>query len=119
MLLEFSLSNFLSIKDEITLSMIASTDKLLDKNTIKYNKITLLKSAAIYGPNASGKTNILHALYYITHLIINSHRIQSGETLDYRPFKLDNKYETKPSDFKIVFEIDSIKYIYEFSLDKD
>jgi hypothetical protein len=119
MLLEFSLSNFLSIKDEITLSMIASNDKLLDKNTIKYNKLMLLKSAAIYGPNASGKTNILYALYYVTDLIINSHRIQSGETLDYRPFKLDKKYETNPSRFKIVLEIDSIKYIYEFSLDED
>lgn len=119
MLLEFSLSNFLSIKDEITLSMIASTDKTLEKNTIKYNKITLLKSAAIYGPNASGKTNILYALYYAANLIINSHRIQAGETLDYKPFKLDKIYETKPSDFRIVLEIDSIKYIYEFSLDKD
>lgn len=119
MLLEFSVSNFLSIKDEITLSMVASTDKFLSKNTIQFNKNILLKSVAIYGPNASGKTNILYALYYATHLIINSHRIQSGETLDYRPFRLDKKYETKPSSFKIVLEIDSIKYIYEFSLDKD
>ncbi|WP_394354092.1 ATP/GTP-binding protein, partial [Methanothrix sp.] len=61
MLLEFSVSNFLSIKDEITLSMVASTDKFLSKNTIQFNKNILLKSVAIYGPNASGKTNILYA----------------------------------------------------------
>ena len=87
MLLQFSVENFLSIKDRVTLSMVASKDTSIDYNLIKFGKINLLKSAVIYGPNASGKTNLLMALPYIRNLVINSHNIQPGQTIDFRPFK--------------------------------
>jgi len=119
MLLEFSVKNFLSIKDEITLSMVATKDKSIDYNLTKFNKDNLLKSAAIYGPNGSGKTNILHAIYYATRLIIYSHNKQQGETFQIKPFILDKNYENEPSSFNLVFEINGIKYIYKFSLDKN
>lgn len=119
MLIEFSVENFLSIKDEITLSMVASKDKSLDFNITKFDKINLLKSAAIYGPNASGKTNILRALQYVAFLIINSHKTQSGEAIEFKPFKLNKACETMPSSFKIVFETGGIKYDYSLSLDRD
>jgi hypothetical protein len=99
--------------------MVASKDMSIDYNLIKYNKINLLKSAVIYGPNASGKTNLLKALPYVRNLVINSHNIQPGQTIDFRPFKLDKAFEDKPSSFEMVFEIEDIKYIYGFSLDRD
>lgn len=117
MLLEFSIENFLSIKERITMSLVASKDKSLDYNITKFNDMYLLKSAVIYGPNASGKTNILKALSYISHLILNSDRNKPGEPIDFRPFKLDKAYEERPSRFEIVFEIEGVKYIYGFSLD--
>ncbi len=116
MLLQFSVANFLSIKEKVTLSMIASNDKSLSDNIIKFNKLNLLKSVAIYGPNASGKTNILRALLYMAQLIADSHKNQPGETIDFKPFKLDKKTENGPSIFEIVIEIDCIKYIYGFSV---
>jgi hypothetical protein len=66
MLIEFSVSNFRSIKEEQTLSMIADSSTRKNDNTfvpIEGNKLRLLESAAIYGANASGKSNILKALY--------------------------------------------------------
>ena len=74
MLLQFSVENFQSIKDKVTLSIIASKDDILGDNTINFNKVKLLKSAAIYGPNASGKTNILLSITYLTYLIRESQR---------------------------------------------
>lgn len=119
MLLEFSVENFLSIKDKVTMSLVASKDKSLNCNIISFHEINLLKSAVIYGPNASGKTNILKALSYITRLILNSDKNKPNEPIEYTPFKLNRTYEKKPSRFEIIFEIDSIKYIYGFSLDRD
>ena len=66
MLIEFSVSNFRSIKEEQTLSMIADSSTRKKENTFvpEGNKLLLLNSAAIYGANASGKSNIL-ALPYL------------------------------------------------------
>jgi len=115
MLLQFSVTNFLSIKEKVTLSMIASSDNSLSDNVTKFNNINLLKSVAIYGPNASGKTNILRAFSYMAHLITDSHKNQPGEA-DFKPFRLDRKTENGPSIFEIIIEIDGIKYIYGFSV---
>jgi hypothetical protein len=98
--------------------MVASEDDSLSNNIIEFDKTNLLKSIAIYGPNASGKTNILRALPYVASLIMNSHENQPGEAIDFRPFKLDKKTENSPSVFEIVFEIDGIKYTYGFSVDQ-
>lgn len=119
MLLQFSVENFLSIKDRVTLSLVASKDDLLSENTINFNKIKLLKSAALYGPNASGKTNILKALSYIIYLIGNSHINQPGQKIRIIPFRLDKNTEERPSFFEIIFEIAGTKYIYGVSLDQN
>ena len=74
MLIEFSVENFLSIKERVTLSLLASTDKSLDNNLIKTDvlkKDNLLRSAVLYGANASGKTNVLLALDFLNHLPIH------------------------------------------------
>lgn len=118
MLLQFSVENFLSIKDKVTFSMVASSDTSLDYNLINLKKENVLKSAIIYGPNASGKTNIIKSLSYMREMILNSDKNMPDESIDVNPFRLDKMYEGKPSRFEIVFEIDKIKYIYGFSLNK-
>ena len=76
MLIDFSVDNFRSIRDRASLSMIAaklrSRDKHLDSaNVIDVNdKVALLRSAVIYGANASGKSNVLSAFAYMRHLTI-------------------------------------------------
>src|SRR3989338_6918380 len=101
MLIEFSVKNFRSIKDKITLSMnITESDKqFLDRNTIKtHNKSIkyLSKIAGIYGPNASGKTNFMAAALFCK-LLLSS---QQDDFSPSQPFLLDSKAVTWPSEFE-------------------
>lgn len=78
MLIEFSVQNFRSIKEKQTLSMVASTrdntlpSHLIDPQTPGLSKTKLLKSAAIYGANASGKSNIFKAAQFMRDYIVKS-----------------------------------------------
>jgi len=123
MILEFTVKNFLSIKDEVTLSMVASKDSSFEDNLLPYEdgkKIkNALKSVVIYGPNASGKTNVLKALKFFTWLINNSHEMQQGRKIPRDAFKLDKEYKNEPSEFQIIFIHNNIKYLYGFSVTED
>lgn len=120
MLLEFTVRNFLSIKDEVTLNMVASKDKYLEENTMVYesgkNEKRALKVATLYGANASGKTNILKAMNFVSSFINKSHEMQQGITIPRVPFKLDRSCLKEPSEFRIVFTHEGIKYLYMFSV---
>ena len=62
MLIQFSVENYLSIKDKVVLSLLASKDKEHPDFLINHDNKKCLKSAVIYGANASGKSNVLNAL---------------------------------------------------------
>lgn len=119
MLIEFSVDNYKSIKEKVTLSMVASNYyKNLENNLIYLDKKKnekLLRSSVIFGANASGKTNVIHALNVLRNLIVESHKNQKGDKLFYRPFKLDDKYLEKPTKFEIIFIQKGIKYKYFLS----
>ena len=80
MLIEFTVGNFLSFKEKKTFSMLASSiSELEEDNTFKVNeKVKLLKSAAIYGANASGKSNLVEALSFVRDFIVNSSKEIGG-----------------------------------------
>lgn len=123
MILEFTVKNFLSIKDEITLSMVASKDSIHDENLINYidgkkNK-NALKSIVIYGANASGKTNILKALRFMSWFIRKSHEMQQGRKIQRYAFKLDRQCLKEPSEFQIIFIHKGVKYLYGFSVTEE
>lgn len=119
MILEFTVKNFLSIKDEVTLSMVASKDSSFEDNLLPYEdgkKIkNALKSVVIYGANASGKTNVLKALGFFTWFLRNSHEMQQGRKIPVDAFKLDEDSKNDPSEFQIIFIHNEIKYLYGFS----
>lgn len=118
MLIEFTIQNFRSIKEEVTLSLVSSSDKSLDNNLIKKDILkndNLLRSAVISGPNASGKSNVVLAFDSLKKLVLNSNRFQKGTKISYSPFKLDNNYLSKPTKFEIVFIKNDIKYVYGVS----
>lgn len=122
MMIEFSFENFRSIKDEVTLSLVASPDKSLDNNLIKtevLKKDSLLRSAVIYGANASGKSNVVSAFSSLKNLVMMSHTFQKGTAISYSPFKLDKNYLSKPTKFKIVFIKNNIKYVYGVSFNNE
>lgn len=115
MLLQFSVSNYRSIKDTITLSMLSSSE---NENSFKIKKYNLLNSAVIYGANASGKSNLLRAMGFMGRIVLNKTKvIQSTDTLPHDPFRLNISTKDASSTFEIVFFIDEIKYRYGFELD--
>jgi AAA15 family ATPase/GTPase len=93
----------------------------LDKNNVfKVNQnFSLLKSAAIYGANASGKSNLILALYFMQSFVINSSKLQITDKIDLEKFRLSSETEDKPSFFKIVFHLDNKIYEYSFEVTQE
>jgi AAA15 family ATPase/GTPase len=121
MLIEFTVGNFRSFKEPVTLSMVAgkikSRNPEIDKNnTFKAQEdLTLLTSAPVYGANASGKSNLISAVAFMREFIITSSKeSQSSDPIRVDPFRLSALTETKPSFFEMVFLMDGTQYRYGF-----
>ena len=123
MVLEIRLSNFFSIKDEITLDFRAGSTKSqkarsLARNTFKFEDIDVLKTIAIYGANASGKSNIIKAIRFCNALVFESHLHNENTRYNFKRFKFEG-WTNKPSAYLIKFVLDDTEYDYSFSLMKD
>ena len=108
------------------MSMVAAhlvaKDKDLDDNNVfpVDADLKLLKSAAIYGANASGKSNLAKALGFMRWFMINSSKeTQSTEKIGVEPFTLSTTTDTQPTFFEIVFLMDDRKYRYGFEATAD
>jgi AAA15 family ATPase/GTPase len=120
MLIEFSVTNFRSFRERKTFSMVAAPRLKKGKNTFKPDVIgeklpDLLKVAAIYGPNASGKSNLLKALQVLqelTKIIPNA----SPAPLPVKPFRFDVELLSQASRFEIHFIHAQQRYEFEFAL---
>ena len=126
MLIEFSVGNYRSFKDQVTLSMVAAPIVAEDKEIDQRNVFTvdedleLLKSAAIYGANASGKSNLAKAMGFMRWFMINSSKnTQSTEPINVEPFRLSIETEKQPSFFEIVFLMEGTQYRYGFEIDRN
>lgn len=118
MLIEFSVANFLSIKDRQTLRMDAASISDYPERVIDAGRHKLLRSAAIYGANASGKSNVLKAIGTMREILTKSASQSSTTPILVQPFLLDSETEHKPTYFEIVFSIDTIQYRYGFEADQ-
>ena len=116
-LLEFTTGNFLSFREKKTLSMEAAKIKEYPENVIQTEKYKLLKSAVIYGANASGKSNLIKALKFMLDTLKNSARLNSTDTLNAKPFLLDEESGQKPSYFELLFIDGNNRFRYGFELD--
>ena len=121
MLLEFRTRNFRSIRDEITISLVASKDKNLSDTHLMSTGIKnlpyLVRSAVVYGPNASGKTTLLQALFFMRGVVAESaSSMQPGQTFNVQPFRLDTACISQPSEFEITFLLGGVRYQYGFRL---
>ena len=120
MLIEFSVTNFRSIKEEACLSLVASRDKKHSDSNVVEPKlaengrpIQLLRSAAIYGANASGKTNLLRGLQTMRDIVLNASG--SLDELPVTPFRFDPECRTLPTSFEVICVADGVRYQYGFS----
>jgi len=122
MMIEFRVSNFRSIKKEQVLSLVASKDKTYDDSHLievkgKKGLPKLVRSAAIYGLNGAGKSNLIRAISFLKNFVYESATIvQPGQSLNVQPFLLDNTTSVKPSEFEITFSNKGVRYQYGFSL---
>ena len=121
MLIEFRVTNFRSLRDEQVFSMVASKDKtLLDTHTQPSGTSAapvLLRTAAIYGPNAGGKSNLIKALHYMRGVVVESATlIKPGQTFNVQPFRLDAKSGGKPTEFEATFVVEGVRYQYGFAM---
>ena len=121
MLIEFSVKNFRSINERQVLNFVAKSSKeFQDENTFiagGVSKLRLINSIAIYGPNASGKTNILKAFSTMRNIVVNfSSNQQRGDGLPVDPFLLNEESKISPSEFYAEFIVNDVRYQYGFSL---
>ena len=122
MLVEFSVANFRSIKDRQTLSLVASGHReeadvqpFSVPGSTKFG-LKLLPSAALYGPNAAGKSNFLLALQAMQEFVVNAAAQRSTESpLPAQPFKLDSSTRNAPTEFEVIFFLHGTRYEYAFS----
>ena len=121
MLIEFEVGNYLSFKKPVRLSMLAA-NPIKDypaENTFEAGRYRLLKSAVIYGANASGKSNLISAMAFMRWFVLNSSKeTQVEEKIQVTPFKLDTATEYEPSHFEICFLHNGQRYRYGFEVDK-
>ena len=114
MLAEFRVSNYRSFKDEQVLSMVATSEESKGSNSVKIGKYNILKSAVVYGANASGKSNLIQAMAGMNEIVISSAGYEPDQNLPVVSFAFDEKTKTQPSTFEVTFFMDGIRYQYGF-----
>lgn len=122
MLIDFTVSNYQSIKEEQTFSFV-SESRTEDKNAVfnlENNTIKLYPFSIIYGPNASGKSKFISALDDLCNFVKESYKYEEGADIPaYKPFLLDKEYINKPTHFEIEYEIDNNRYLYVLEIGKN
>ena len=120
MILQFKVKNFLSIRDEQTLDFTASTDKTYEEYAVvKIRNVRISKLGVIYGPNASGKSNILKALYWLFQFITNEEHHKQSLGTGIVPFKMDKDSRKEHSFMSLIFYIGDSRYEYSIELDSE
>lgn len=117
MLLQFSVSNFMSLRDEVILSMAANA-KDNEHEAILFNsdKELILPVVAIYGANAAGKSNVFSALATALITIRQSNSRQINDRMSgIIPFAFDEEMPLEPTKFDFIFFSNGRKYQYGFS----
>lgn len=115
MLLQFTVENCLSFRDRTTLSMVAaagSSGPAVHTN----GGDPLARVAAVYGPNASGKSNLVRALAMARRLIVDGTR--PGQPIERTPFKLDHTKIGAPSRFEFDLRLGGTHWSYAFLVDE-
>lgn len=124
MIIEFSVGNYRSFYKPVVLSLLATPLRSLNKeidssNVFQVGKIKLLRSAAIYGANASGKSNLVRAILFMRRFVLGSStKLQAGEATGVQRFLLNKMAQQQPAYFQIIFSLGEIRYRYGFELDE-
>ncbi len=116
MLIQFTVENHRSIKNSAVISFAASKDKTFEEHLLHPDeKRALLPVLAVYGANAAGKSNVLHAMMTMKEMVVGeASKVSKGQTLPWEPFGGTRE----PTFFEIVFISMEVRYTYGFSFDE-
>lgn len=123
MILKIEFENFFSIRDRVRIDFRAASintalTRELSHNVMEWKGVPVLKTVGLFGPNASGKSNILKAIAFCCRMILESHLHNEGVTFNFVPFKFDG-WQNKPSKFLIDFVCEDVEYEYAFELTRE
>ncbi|MBC8382924.1 MAG: ATP-binding protein [Candidatus Cloacimonetes bacterium] len=112
MILKFKIKNHLSFKNEVVLDFVATKkDKHFNFFCEEIGKYKVLKIAMLFGPNASGKSNILYALNTFRNIVLND-KLSKNDTIAHIPFEFDSSTQNAPTFFELEFLVDETKFSY-------
>lgn len=120
MLINFSLTNYKTFRERAEWSMVATDDTTFEEDNVAAVPefgLRLLKSAAVYGANASGKSNLLQVLGLMKSLVRGILKVGPDESFPVEPFRLNPTAAAEPSEMEIVFLADGVRYRYGFEAD--
>ena len=119
-LIQFAVANYRSIKEEATLSLVAGPGgEHRDRNVLvpalqaNVRTTPLLRSAAIYGANAAGKTNLIRALDAMREIVVDPSRTDAA--MPVTPFLLNAEHNGRPTQFEVACIAGGVRYQYGFS----
>ena len=123
MILKIEFENFFSIRDRVRIDFRAASintalARELSHNVMEWRGVPVLKTVGLFGPNASGKSNILKAIIFCCRMVLESHLYNEGVTFNFEPFKFDG-WQNKPSRFLIDFVCEDVEYEYAFELTRE
>ncbi len=115
MLIQFTIENHRSIKDSAVISFAASKDKSLEACLLHPDeKRSLLPVISIYGANAAGKSNVLHALLTLKDMVAgDAAKLSKGQKLPWEPFAGNDR----PTSFEVMYIYGGVRYVYGVSFD--
>ncbi len=121
MIVDFTIKNFRSFKSEQLISFHAEKKPKHHSGNIAYieKDLGVLKTCAIYGSNAAGKTNILLAFEALISLMTKSGELKDGDPIkSYEPYLLSESTKSAPTRFEIEFYVDKVRYSYHIEYTK-
>ncbi len=123
MLIEFNVTNYRSIRETQKFSMVAAKDTSHEDSNCTQSgipNISLVRTAVLYGANASGKSNLIFALQFMRSMVETSAvGIREGQTLNVSPFRFSPETANQPSEFEVTFIENDIRFQYGFALNSN
>lgn len=113
MLKRYSVENFTSFSGSQILDLTAGTTKLLPEHTKDFGKVKLLKTAVIYGANASGKSNLIKSIEFASKIVVKG--LDKVDTYK-KHFRLDKENSDKVTSFSFEIELNNKFFDYSFSI---
>ncbi len=118
MLFSFTIGNYRSFSARKTLSLYPAAIKEFPQNLIRKGGHVVLSSAALYGANSSGKSNLLRGISMMKRIVLESFDQRSVTEIPYDPFLLNTANAQQPTFFEAEFWVGTIKYRYGFEADR-